>query len=897
MPLNLASPGILVREVDLTIGGVDPTTDKIGGLVGPFEKGPVDVPATVASENDLVNTFGRPFDTDKQYESWMVGSSYLAYGGRLSVVRADDTDLKNGFSGSAASVKIKSVDHYDELGYADNAITGVTVAAKNPGTWANDIRVAIIDGKADQTVTLDAVDGLDVGAGVTQVVVANTVVRQLGAGKTEYMDGYYKGIITGIDTDTKKVDIKFLSNVKADGTEVAKDYNSTYKFANGNLTFPNSGAGTTSANIGRARYGSTAASHTAGAVINSYYNSKTSVLDMAGNAPLGSDTTNDKAVGIDTTGISDFIGSAGKFIGIGNEIIDVSSAQIGAGEITNVTRAQEGTSASVHVDGSTIKFFTKNAAVGDVTTTINASAGTVGVTTTADVSTKVNANGVLKVGNEFLDVTTFSNGSTSEINGGGIVDWFDQQTIATGTATVGGTETLTTINWNTVADTPGTSDFASSRGSRFDEVHVVVIDGKGSVTGNAGTILEKHLNLSKAKDSEFSVGSPAYWRSYLESNSDYIFGGTGAIIGVTTTGFTGSNYTEFGDGGWDQNTEGILFNASGKQDLTLSGGLNYQGKGDLVTAGALDSGLDDLIGGYGKFENDTTVDVDFLLMGSGKYGEDKTRALAEKLIAVADIRKDAVAFISPYRASMITDTSDETAATLFSDAEITQKVVDFYSTISSSSYAVFDSGYKYMYDRFNDKFRYIPLNGDIAGTCARTDINDFPWFSPAGTDRGAILNAVKLPYNPTKLQRDSLYSNRVNPVIFSPGAGIVLFGDKTGFAKRSAFDRINVRRLFIYLEDAISAAAKDLLFEFNDEITRSNFVNIVEPFLRDVQAKRGIQDYVVICDETNNTAAIIDSNEFIADIYIKPARSINFIGLTFVATRTGVSFEEVIGKV
>ena len=202
-----------------------------------------------------------------------------------------------------------------------------------------------------------------------------------------------------------------------------------------------------------------------------------------------------------------------------------------------------------------------------------------------------------------------------------------------------------------------------------------------------------------------------------------------------------------------------------------------------------------------------------------------------------------------------------------------------------------------MYDRFNEVFRYVPLNGDIAGTCARNDINDFPWFSPAGTDRGAILNAVKLPYNPTRAQRDKLYSNRINPVINSPGAGIILFGDKTGFAKASAFDRINVRRLFIFLEQGIAAAAKDQLFEFNDEITRANFVNIVEPFLRDVQSKRGIQDYVVVCDETNNTAAVIDNNEFIADIFIKPARSINFIGLTFVATRTGVSFEEVIGSV
>ena len=912
MPLNLASPGILVREVDLTIGGVDPTTDKIGGLVGPFEKGPVDVPTTVVSENDLVNKFGRPFDTDKQFETWMVGSSYLAYGGRLSVVRADDEEgggLKNGFSGDAASIKIKSPDHYVELGYDDNPITNVTVAAKNPGTWSNDIRVAVIDAKADQTIALGDVTGLEVGAGVTQSVssinttLSKKIIRQIGAGKTEYMDGYYKGIVTGIDTTKKTVDVKFLSNVSAGNTEYPKDYNSTYKFASGSIDFPNSGAGTTSAVISRGDFGTTAATHTTGYAVTSFYNTKSKVLDMAGNAPL---LVGDTAIGIDTTGlVAGDIGS-GKFIGIGTELISLTGATLGQGIITLSgagSRGEEGSTAVQHEDGVAIKFFTLNAHVGDVTSEINATATTVGITTTADLTTKVNSGGILKIGSELVNVSTFFNGEISQKTAEEPVDWFEQQTIATGTATVGGKETETTIKWSTVADTPGTSDFASSRGSRFDEVHVVVIDGKGAVTGNEGTVLEKHLNLSKAKDAEFSVGSPSYWRSYLETNSDYIFGGTGSIIGITTTGFTGENYTKFTDGGWDQNAEGVIFNAAGKHNLTLSGGTNYSGKTDLTTTGALDSGLDDLIGGYSKFENDTTVDVDFLLMGSGKYGEDKTRALAEKLIAVADIRKDVVAFISPYRGAMISDNgkiSDDPSthtASILSDDKITQNVVDYYSTISSSSYAVFDSGYKYMYDRFNDKFRYVPLNGDIAGTCARTDINDFPWFSPAGTDRGAILNAVKLPYNPSKLQRDSLYSNRINPVIFSPGSGIVLFGDKTGFAKRSAFDRINVRRLFIYLEDAISAAAKDLLFEFNDEITRSNFVNIVEPFLRDVQAKRGIQDYVVICDETNNTAAIIDANEFIADIYIKPARSINFIGLTFIATRTGVSFEEVIGKV
>ena len=755
MALNLASPGILVREVDLTIGRIDGSTGKIGGIVGPFEKGPVGDPVTITGENEYVDQFGRPFETDKHYETWMVGSSYLSYGGVLSVIRADDSGLKNGFSGTASNLKIKSTDHYKELGYDENTISNVTVAGRNPGTWTNDLRVAIIDNKADQVLNFDvtafnaAISGagtttIRVGTAVTQKVPSLTV-QQVGAGLTEYLDGHFKGVVTQVNPTN--LEVKFLSHVSAAGTEFPKDFDSTFKFR---------------------------------------------TTDAA--ATL---TTDDGAL---------------TFVGI-----NTLSAAVGVGTMAQVATVQ---------------------------------------------------------------------------------DWFDNQTLAISTATSGGTTSLSTIKWNTIADKPGTSSYAAARGGRFDEVHVVVIDAKGTVTGNAGTILEKHLNLSKAKDAECSAGSPSYWRKYLYNNSEYIFGGGGAGIGTLATGFApGTTATPFADGGWDQDAEGIIFNSSGKQDLVLSGGLNYGGKTDLTTTGALDSGLDDLIGGYGEFENDTTVDVDFLLMGSGKYGQDRTRALAEKLITVAELRKDAVAFISPSRDRILSDTSDDTAVTIYSDSTITDNVVEFYDTISSTTFAVFDSGYKYMYDRFNNTFRYIPLNGDIAGACARTDINDFPWFSPAGTSRGAILNAVKLPYNPTKIQRDKLYSSRINPVIFSPGAGIILFGDKTGFAKASAFDRINVRRLFIYLEDGISAAAKDQLFEFNDEITRANFVNIVEPFLRDVQSKRGIQDYVVICDETNNTAAVIDNNEFIADIFVKPARSINFIGLTFIATRTGVSFEEVIGSV
>ena len=724
MPLNLASPGIRVREVDLTVGRVDPSSEKIGGLVAPFAQGPIDLPIVIGSEKDLLDTFGKSYSTNKHYEHWMSASSYLAYGAPMRIVRADDDDLKNAYAGSGSEIKIKSIEHYEQLQYDDNTVSNRTVIAKNPGSWANGIRVAIIDGKADQILGVTTTS-FAVGMGITQSISATLP----GAGTTSVVDGHLKGIITEIGAGTASV--KVLSHVSAGGTETAQDYQPSGVYA------------------------------------------------------------------FNSTGI-------------------------------------------------------------------------IGLTTAGQSS-------------------AFSTTTVSSVS-----DWFDSQTLAISTATVGGSTAISTLNWNNIADKPGTSQYALDRGSRFDEIHVIVIDGEGKISGTTGTILEKHLNLSKAKDAEYSVGSPSYWRAYLKTNSTYIFGGS-APAGIVTSGYS-SGFNLASDTGWDQKAEGVIFGSTGKQDLILSRGKNYDGTENIETSGALSVDLNKLVTGYSLFENKENYNVDFLIMGSANYSKEQAQALANKLIAVADVRKDTLAFISPYRGAFLSD-SDHGTVTVNNDETITDNVIGFYAPITSSSYGVFDSGYKYMFDRFANTFRYIPLNADIAGLCARNDIDNFPWFSPAGTQRGAILNAVKLTYNPSQTQRDRLYSNRVNPVIFSPGGGIVLFGDKTGLSRSSAFDRINVRRLFIYLEEAISAAARDQLFEFNDEITRSNFVNIVEPFLRDVQAKRGIQDYVVICDETNNTAAIIDNNEFIADIFIKPARSINFIGLTFVATRTGVSFEEVIGNV
>ena len=892
MALNLASPGILIREVDLTIGRIDGTTGKVGGIVGSFEKGPVDEPTPITGENDLFDQFGKPYDTNKQYETWMVASSYLSYGGSLSVIRADDTGLFNASSvGTASSIKIKSTEHYQELGYQENTLSTATVASKNPGTWANGLRVAIIDGQADQTLTVTDTSSLSVGLGITQSIS----VTDPAAGT---LTGSLKGIITGLDSTNKKIDVKVVG-VTTTGGQTAKDYNSLYKFTDsvtgvGTVFFSGTGAGTTTANVTRGFGATSAAIHAIGFAVTSFSKDADKVLDMQGGLSLEAGAT---VIGINT---SDLSVASGKFLAVGTEIISLSGGTIGVGQVTLSgagDRGQFGTSDAEHTDGAAIKLLTQNAGVGTVTAEIDASATSVGITTDADITSKVNAGGFLQIDSELLPVLSFNSGTTSSIVASAAVDWFDQQTYDVTSSTADGTVTVVKEKWNAIADKPGTSDYASARGGRFDEVHVVVIDAKGTVSGNAGTILEKHLNLSKAKDATFSVGSPSYWRKYLYTNSENIFGLTGSKIGLTTTGFTGTAFSQFADGSWDQDAEGIVFNSCGATNLTLDGGKNYGGKTDLTTEGALDAGIGDLKAGYQIFENDGVNNVDFLLMGGGNHGRDNTRSLANTLIQVAEVRQDAVAFISPSRDAILSDTDVQTAITVKSDEDITTNVIDFFDPIASTTFAVFDSGYKYMYDRFNEVFRYVPLNGDIAGTCARNDINDFPWFSPAGTDRGAILNAVKLPYNPTKLQRDKLYSNRINPVVNSPGAGIILFGDKTAFAKASAFDRINVRRLFIYLEQGIAAAAKDQLFEFNDEITRANFVNIVEPFLRDVQSKRGIQDYVVICDETNNTAAVIDNNEFIADIFVKPARSINFIGLTFVATRTGVSFEEVIGSV
>ena len=402
---------------------------------------------------------------------------------------------------------------------------------------------------------------------------------------------------------------------------------------------------------------------------------------------------------------------------------------------------------------------------------------------------------------------------------------------------------------------PGTSPYAQARGGVNDELHLVIVDEDGELSGTKGTVLEKFAAVSKASDAKTPQGDTNYYSDVIFNQSSYIFwmdhNASGSNWGNVATGTTFTDVTSV-------------------SNVSLVDGAD----GDVATIGQIKSA-------YEKYIDADTVDVGLIIAGSSL-----TTVHIDNLITIAENRKDAVVFASPERSDVVNVSNTNTQK---------DNVVSFFNGINSSSYVFFDSGYKYQYDRYNDVYRYVPLNGDTAGLAARTDLIADAWYSPAGLNRGIVRGAVKLAFNPTKTQRDELYRARVNPVTTFSGQGTVLFGDKTGLAVPSAFDRINVRRLFIILEKAISTASKVQLFEFNDEFTRAGFRNMVEPFLREIQGRRGITDYLVVCDETNNTGEVVDRNEFVAEIFIKPARSINFITLSFVATRTGVSFEEVAG--
>ena len=466
------------------------------------------------------------------------------------------------------------------------------------------------------------------------------------------------------------------------------------------------------------------------------------------------------------------------------------------------------------------------------------------------------------IGNQYLKITAIDDLDIGSSNTGTIVLSFAEP-YALSDAT-----TANTINrywefWNVVDSAPGTSEYVQQFGntSAKDEIHVVVVDDDGKFSGVPGTILEVFRSLSRATDAKGEGGEFVYYKDAINKNSQYVwFAGHRSGAGANTALLISSSsnnkpYNQAFVGGFDGLDEGSV--AIGK-----------------------------VMRAYDKFISAEDFDISLLMVGKargGTHGEQLANYLIDN---IAEVRKDLVVFASPDKNDVVNNAGGDED----------QDVVQFRNVLRSTSYALLDSGYKYMYDKYNDVYRWIPLNGDTAGLTARTEMTNDAWWSPAGFNRGQIKNVVKLAWNPNQAERDVLYKSGVNPVVAFPGEGIILYGDKTLLAKPSAFDRINVRRLFIVLEKAISRAAKYTLFEFNDDFTRALFVNLVTPYLRTVQGRRGITDFRVICDSTNNTGDVIDRNEFVGDIYIKPARAINFIQLNFIAVRTGVEFSEIVGQ-
>ena len=448
------------------------------------------------------------------------------------------------------------------------------------------------------------------------------------------------------------------------------------------------------------------------------------------------------------------------------------------------------------------------------------------------------------------------------------------------------------LNWVNVAGRPGTSSYATSAGGHRDEMHIIIVDVDGKITGTTGAVLERFIGLSKASDAKTTIGETNYYVTVLKQRSEYIYWGAheDSVFNATATP---------ADGNWGLSAArqfNLIRSAAGSTDFPaarttvgsknnatryhrLSDGADYAAAGGNYTVTNTD-----LVTAYELGEDPESQTVDFIL--AGPSGADDASALAKitSLVNIVEERRDCMVFVSPRRANVVGVSNATTATT---------NIINFFDQLPSSSYAVYDSGYKYIYDKYNDVYRYIPCNGDIAGLCLQTTEVSEPWFSPAGFQRGNLRNAIKLAYTPTKSQRDRLYGARVNPVVSFPGQGVVLYGDKTALGFASAFDRINVRRLFLTIERVISGAAKSQLFEQNDESQRSLFLNIVEPYLRDVQGRRGVTDFLVKCDADNNPPEAVDRGEFYAEIFVKPTRTINYITLTFVATRTGVAFTEV----
>jgi hypothetical protein len=847
------SPGVNITEIDLTTV-VPAVATSDGAFAGVFRWGPIGERVLIDSENLLVQRFAKP--TNFNAETFFTAASFLSYANRLYVSRAADTDgatpVVNSITTTSSNAVYTAsnttgiqvgmyVTQTSNSTILNSVGTAVSVVAVNSSSFtltknaaAANTNLVLYFARPDSAYTAVALDNVSTGANAS-AKVAN-LVNQIVKNQNDY--------------------INIEGNFDSDIVYVAK-----YPGAMGNSL-------------------RVAVCDTATA-FSSNINVSNSTVNTAIDFRIGSDEATVKFLGSSNASAN----TVASNISIGDQILSGNSS-IGY----QYLQVRSITVNSTYVNTATIGF--------DGNTDVNSNLNFITISnnpyTNGDIVTYANVAGNsavtgLSSGNYYV---VEANSTGIKLSTGPYASAIDITATAAANGTlIGNTNTLVigfedpyrlrlnyvsntiTRNWeffNTVETAPGQSNYVLLNGntSANDEMHVVVVDDGGEFTGTPGTILEVYKGLSRATDSKNGDGSTNYYKDVINQNSGYIWFANDRSNAPSNTALN-------------------LISANNSAPLNIRMTLGADGSDEAnVSLGVLGSA-------YDLFASAEDVDISLVLQGKPIGGTTvvngttvQNHQLANYIIDnICEIRKDCVALISPDKNLVLNAFGSEAL-----------NLVAWRGALHSTSYAVMDTGYKYMYDRYNDIYRWIPLNGDIAGLCVRTDNTNDAWWSPAGFNRGQIKNLVKLAYNPRKAERDVLYKNGVNPVVTFPGQGTVLFGDKTLQAKPSAFDRINVRRLFIVLEKAISVAAKYSLFEFNDAFTRAQFKNLVIPYLRTVQGRRGITDFLVVCDDTNNTPQIIDTNQFVGDIYIKPARSINFIQLNFIAVGTGVQFSEVVGR-
>ena len=903
MPFQL-SPGVAVVEKDFT-SIVPAVATSIGAFAGQFDWGPVLEPITITSEDELVRRFGTPNNTN--FQSWFTAANFLSYSNNLLTVRQKTTNMKNAVVQPSGGITTVDVINAGAGFVSTAAAPTVTVYTKGIIT-----EITVTDGGNGYTSAPTVVIADDDGEfAVAQAFVSNGTVTSIevlrgGANYTNPTISFIGGSGTGATaTATVVASVQEEGSVPAALTAVLTGGALTA------ITVATPGAGYTSAPTvaitaapGDTGKNATAVANLSGAGVTGFtivnggtgYVAGTTTVSFSGGTTAGSFTlpqahvtvTGGVITGlvIDNAG-SGYISAPTVTIVSGTGMSAQVTALIGKSSVESITITNPGE--AYHV-APTVTLTGGGTGVGFTAATV----GTVtvgpsqlyGVTVTTS-GTGFNGEPTIVVANPpnvgsggqvaYVSANLLKQGlaiynaqyySAQYINGAGVVgEWAAKYPGKLGNSLkVSMADASTYATWiykDEFDAAPGTSEGASVIGGSNDELHIIVIDEKGYISGVENAVLEKYAFVSKASDNKKPDGTNNYYKDVINGRSEWLWwmDHTDQVVG----GVENSN--------WGSVMAGTTFKSmTAPLTQSLSGGYDDASSTDAQRMEA-----------YELFSNATLYDINLIMAGKSNT------TVANYIIDnVALSRLDAVVFVSPE--------DKTTGEVLIGDGStVVNKIIAYRNELSSNSYTVLDSGYKYQYDRYNDVYRWVPLNGDIAGLCARTDYTNDPWWSPGGLNRGQIKNVVRLSTNPNQTMRDQLYRNSINPVVTFPGQGTVLFGDKTLLSKPSAFDRINVRRLFIVLEKSIATAAKYQLFEFNDAFTRGQFKNLIEPFLRDVQGRRGITDFLVKCDESNNTGEVIDRNEFVADIFVKPTRSINFITLNFVAARSSIAFSEIGG--